>query len=269
LTGHDIIVVGASAGGVGALKEIVRGLPQDLPVAVFVVIHIPTEGTSLLPCILNRAGSLPAVHPVDGEGIQHGRIYIAPNNRHLLLTRGYIPSGQGPRENKVRPAVDPLFRTAARAYGPRVVGVVLTGNLDDGAAGLLAVKKRGGIAVVQDPDSALFPGMPQSALKYVDVDYCLPLADIPPLLVSLARQPVKEEASPIFKEMGVESKIAGLDMSANEEKMGTPSVFSCPECQGTLWELCDGDLTRFRCRVGHAFSIERRLADQARQRNHK
>jgi two-component system chemotaxis response regulator CheB len=178
-----------------------------------------------------------------------------------------------------------------------VVGVVLTGNPDDGAAGLLAVKKRGGIAVVRDPDNALFPGMPQSALKYVDVGYCLPLADIPPLLMSLARQPVKEEASSVSKEMEVESKIAGLDMSTNEEKMGTPSVFSCPECQGTLWELRDGDLTRFRCRVGHAFSIEsmgakqaemlesalwaalraleeranleRRLADQARQRNHK
>lgn len=119
MPGHDIIVVGASAGGRGALKEIVRELPQDLPAAVFVVIHIPAEGTSILPDILNRAGSLPAVHPVDGDEIQRGRIYVAPNNHHLLLIRGYIHLVRGPRENNVRPAIDPLFRTAARAYGPR------------------------------------------------------------------------------------------------------------------------------------------------------
>jgi two-component system chemotaxis response regulator CheB len=180
--GHDIITIGASAGGVEAFKKIVHELPPALQAAIFVVLHISPEGPSVLPDILNRAGPLPALHPRDGDKIQLGKIYIAPPDHHLLIRRGHIHLFRGPKENNVRPAIDPLFRTAARAYGPRVIGVVLTGVLDDGTAGLLAIKARGGITVVQDPDDALFSGMPESAMKYADVDHCLPLAFLSPLL---------------------------------------------------------------------------------------
>ena len=175
MAGHDMVVVGTSSGGVEALMELCGGLPEDLPAAVFVVVHFPEGAPSVLPSILNRAGPLKAVHPEDGDPIENGRIYVAPPGLHLLVERGRVRLVRGPRENLHRPAVDPLFRTAAVAYGPRAVGVVLTGARDDGTAGLLAIKRRGGVAVVQDPDDALFSGMPQSALEYVDVDYCLPL----------------------------------------------------------------------------------------------
>lgn len=171
MQGHDIIVVGASAGGVEALSELIRNLPPDLPAAIFVVLHIPRQGTSILPKILNRrlqkrqGASLMAAHPQDGDAIQHGRIYVAPPDRHLIVKEGYVRLVRGPQENSHRPAVDPLFRTAARVYGPRVVGVVLSGTLDDGTAGLVAVKKRGGVAVVQNPDEALYSGMPNSAIE--------------------------------------------------------------------------------------------------------
>src|SRR5438046_2361834 len=151
---RDIIVIGASAGGVEALVELVRLLPPDLPAAVFVVLHVPPQSTSVLPSILNRARTLPAVHPHDGQATQHGRIYVAPPDHHMLIKDGTIRLTRGPRENRNRPAADALFRTAARDYGPRVTGVVLSGALDDGTAGLSAIKSRGGLAVVQDPAEA-------------------------------------------------------------------------------------------------------------------
>lgn len=268
MAGHDIIVVGASAGGVEALTTLVRDLPVDLPAAVFIVLHIPAQSPSLLPSILNRAGPLTARHPQDNAPIEHGRIYVAPPDHHLLIDGDRVRVMRGPKENRHRPAVDPLMRTAARTYGPRVVGVILTGSLDDGTAGLQAVKTRGGIAVVQDPHEALYPSMPRSAMENVAVDYCLPLAEIVPTLVRLASEPAPDEASfPVPPGMELESRIVGMDMDAlhNEERSGTPSVFSCPECNGVLYEMQDGDLTRFRCRVGHAFSAETMLAEQAEE----
>jgi two-component system chemotaxis response regulator CheB len=190
VSGHDIIVVGASAGGVGALVKLAKSLPADLPTAVFVVLHIPAQTPSLLPDILNRAGPLHALHPPDNTEIKHGHIYIAPPDHHLLIAQGHVHIARGPRESRHRPAVDPLFRSAAIAYGPRVIGVVLTGALDDGTAGLLAIKQRGGIAVVQDPQDALYPGMPQSAVDHVQVDYCVPLADMGALLAGLVSEPI-------------------------------------------------------------------------------
>lgn len=267
MLGHDIIVLGASAGGVEALTQLVKALPPDLPAAIFVVIHFPAHSTSVMPSILNRCGSLKACHPADGEAIQHGRIYVAPPNYHLLVKRGYIHLARGPRENGHRPAIDPLFRTAARFYGRRVVGVVLSGNLDDGTAGLAAVKQRGGIAVVQDPKDAMFAGMPRSAIENVEVDYILPLSAIAPTLISLAQEPVTAQEEPVTDEMEMESEIAELDMDTihkdDSERPGIPAGFGCPDCGGALWELRDGQLIRFRCRTGHAYSAETLLAEQS------
>jgi two-component system chemotaxis response regulator CheB len=267
MPGHDIIVVGTSAGGVEALTYLAKNLPPDIKAAILIVLHVPSHGTSVLPRILERNGNLPVHHPQDGEAIVLGRIYVAPPNYHLLVKPGYITLSRGPRENSHRPAIDPLFRTAARAYGRRVVGVILTGVLDDGTAGLKAVKMQGGVAVVQDPNNAMFTGMPRSAIENVDdIDYVLPLAEIPSVLVELANTPVEEEAENFIpNKIEFESDIAELDMEAvdNKGRPGKPSSFCCPECGGTLWELQEGDLLRFRCRTGHAYSTESLLAEQS------
>src|SRR6266487_2533947 len=194
MAGHDIIVVGASAGGVEALVTLARSLKRNLQAAVFVVLHIPAHSPSFLPEILNRAGPVKAVQATDEMQIEHGHIYIASPDHHMLMEQGKVCVIRGPKENRHRPAIDPLFRSAALAYGPRVAGVILSGTLDDGTAGLIAIKKRGGVAIVQDPDEAIYPGMPRSALEHVQVDHILPLAAIGPLLVRLASEPVKEEA---------------------------------------------------------------------------
>lgn len=266
MPGHDVIVIGASAGGVEALSQLVARLPADLPAAVFVVVHIPSHTTSVLPAILNRKGRLPARHPADGARIEHGRIYVAPPDFHLLVQRDAVRLVHGPRENGHRPAVDTLFRTAARAYGRRVVGVVLSGSLDDGTAGLMAIKKRGGVALVQDPDEALYDGMPRNAIDHVPVDRVLPLADIAAALNDLAHEPVEEQGDgQVSDDLEFESEMAKLELNAVEKEMrpGTVSVFTCPECHGVLWELQEGELTRFRCRVGHAFSADTLLAEQS------
>ncbi len=266
MPGHDIIVVGTSAGGVEALTHLVKNLPPDIKAAILIVLHVPSHGTSVLPRILKRAGSLPVSHVEDGEAILVGKIYVAPPDYHLLVKKGYLNLSRGARENSHRPAIDPLFRTAARAYGRRVVGVILTGVLDDGTAGLKAVKMRGGVAVVQDPKNAMYPGMPRSAIENVDdIDYVLPLAEIPGVLVELANTPVEEQENFVPEQMKYESDIAEVDMEAvnNDDRPGKPSGFVCPECGGSLWELQQGDLLRFRCRTGHAFSIETLLAEQS------
>jgi two-component system chemotaxis response regulator CheB len=253
--GHDIITIGASAGGVEALVALIRGMPSDLPAAVFVVLHIPADVPSYLPTILDRAGPLPAGSALDGQAIAPGRIYVAPPGRHLILERGTMRLIWGATENRHRPAVDPLMRSAAIAYGPRVIGVILSGGDGDGTAGLRAIKRRGGFAVVQDPDGALFPGMPQSAISYVDVDHRLPVAEIGPLLAQLARAPAEDEtAYPVPEELILEQQqMTEAPGTTNLSRYGMPSSFTCPECSGPLWELRDGELIRYRCRVGHAF----------------
>jgi two-component system, chemotaxis family, protein-glutamate methylesterase/glutaminase len=266
MPGHDIIVVGASAGGVEALVTLARSLQRNLQAAVFVVLHIPAQSPSLLPEILSRAGPLKAVQATDDMRIEQGHIYIAPPDHHMLVEEDKVRVVRGPKENRHRPAIDPLFRSAALAYGPRVIGVILTGALDDGTAGLLAVKRRGGIAIVQDPHEALYPSMPLSALENVEVDYTLPLASIGPQLGQLANKRGKEEGGYLVSEdMEKEMKLAEMDLALmhNNESVGTPSAFSCPECGGVLWEIQDGDLLRFRCRVGHAFSVESVLDEQS------
>jgi two-component system, chemotaxis family, protein-glutamate methylesterase/glutaminase len=192
-SGHDVVVVGASAGGVEALTRLVGGLPADFPAALFVVLHLPPDAPSALATILNRAGPLPACQVRHKQPIEAGRIYVARPNRHLVVRRGYVTLEAGPRENSARPSVDVLFRSAARAYGRRVVGVVLSGTLHDGALGLAAIKLRGGVTVVQDPGEALFAGMPESALRITEVDHCLAAADIPTRLVELSQHTLEQE----------------------------------------------------------------------------
>jgi two-component system, chemotaxis family, protein-glutamate methylesterase/glutaminase len=242
---------------VGALTEVVRALPPDLRAAILVVVHFPANSTSALSAILNREGPLPAASARDRESIEPGRIYVARPDYHLLVERGHVRLTRCPRENGHRPAVDPLFRTAARAYGPRVVGVVLSGALDDGAAGLYDIKAHGGLAVVQDPDEALFPGMPRSAAEHVDVDLCLPAARIGAQLASLSQEPVRQKGAPSVSE-GIESASQAAEANPHalrgEARTGRPSDLTCPECHGSLYEEREGKPDRYRCRVGHAYS---------------
>jgi two-component system chemotaxis response regulator CheB len=265
--GHDILALGGSAGSYECLRQMVATLPADLPASLFVVQHAQPYTRSYLPEILSRAGPLPARHPEDREPIQPGVIYVAPPDYHLLVGPGFVRLVQGPRENLARPAVDPLFRTAAVSYGPRVVGVVLSGYLDDGTAGLAAVKARGGVAVVQDPLDAAYPDMPASALRYVAVDYRLPLSQIAPTLVRLVHEPVveKEGEVTVSGELNWESAAARWDLQAlqSPERPGVPSSFTCPDCKGSLWEIDSGGPLRFRCRTGHAWSPLSLLAGQA------
>lgn len=267
MPGHDIITIGASAGGVDALKQLATQLPADIPAAIFVVQHVRATEPSLMPEILSNAGALPAANPFDGETIQHGHIYIAPPDHHMLLGHGHIHVVRGPKENGFRPAIDATFRTAARSYGPRVVGVVLTGMLDDGTAGLLAIKRRGGVAVVQEPAEAAFPSMPVNALRYVTVDAVLSVAEMPSLLNHLAHEPASSEGEMAMSDhINLESAIS--EMSNNQalqqaDTFGPPSPFSCPDCGGVLAEYYDGSLLRFRCQIGHAFSPESLLAQKA------
>jgi two-component system chemotaxis response regulator CheB len=258
-TGHDIIVVGASAGGVQALSQLMEGLPPDLPAAVFVALHIAPHGHSALPTILSRLGGLPACHPEDGETIQHGRIYVAPPDRHLVVEDGRVELSRKASENGHRPAVDVLFRSAARSYGPRVVGVVLTGNLDDGTAGLVMIKRFGGKAVVQDPRDADYPGMPESAIANARVDHVLPLGEI----ASVLRRLVHEAPDPADFQYQEEPDA----MSEREEEDGSltgmPSALTCPACGGSLFEKPGESLLHFRCRTGHAFSPDSLAAKQS------
>jgi two-component system chemotaxis response regulator CheB len=261
---RDIVVIGASAGGVEAVASLIEALPRDLAAAVFVVVHFPPHTTSVLPRIITRRGGMAAVHPEDGTPIELGCVYVAPPDRHLLVEQGHVRLVRGPRENGARPALDPLFRSAARAYGARVIGVVLTGNLDDGTAGLMAVKSAGGVVVVQDPDDALYAGMPSSALRHVQADHVVPLSEIAGILVRRVGEPVKPKgAGPVAQQQNREVDISEMDRGALERpRDGVPSGYACPECHGALWEVDDDGLLRFRCRVGHAYSFENLLAAQ-------
>ena len=296
---HDIVVIGASAGGVEALSSVLADLPRDVRAAVLVVLHL-ARGRSMLPEILSRAGRLHAFHPEDGDPLEYGRVYVARPDHHLVVEPGKVRIVHGPTENGCRPAVDPLFRSAARVYGPRVVGIVLTGALDDGTAGLAAVKEAGGVAIVQDPEEAFAPSMPSSARALVAVDHVLPVREMGLLITELTRE---ETGSPTLKStaphvVAMEPDLAPPHVALHEtDRPGKVSVFTCPECHGTLWEADERGIVRFRCRVGHVYSAEsmlsaqtdsvdralwtalrsleeraaltHRLAERAEQRNHK
>jgi two-component system chemotaxis response regulator CheB len=259
-----IIVVGASLGGVTALQALVARLPPDFPAPILVVLHIGNR-PSVLPALLQARGPLRAQHAVDGEPLRGGRIYVAPPDLHMLVEEDRVRLSRGAKENHSRPAVDPLFRSAALAHRESVVGVVLTGRLDDGTAGLQAVKACGGVAVVQDPADAEEPSMPASARKYVQVDHCLPLERIPELLVSLAQSevtatPPAEPPAELVREH--ELSLYRGDAMEQLQGLGNPSGFVCPECNGGLWELSQSRPTRYRCHTGHGFSLRSLLQAQ-------
>jgi two-component system chemotaxis response regulator CheB len=265
MTRRDIVVIGASAGGIDALKVLVSSLPKDLDAAVFITLHVPPYSMGIVAEILERAGSLPVSYAKDWEAIENGRIYVAPPDRHLLFEKqGYVRVTRGPRENRFRPAIDPMFRSAALCFGHRVIGVILTGWLDDGTAGLRAVRERGGLTMVQHPDDAFAPSMPLNAIKQVEVDQILSLKDIGPRLAQLVNTPAGEEVkNPVPDEMDIEVKIAKEEhaLESGILKWGKPSMYACPECHGVLLQLHEGNSTRFRCHTGHAYSVDSLLAE--------
>lgn len=277
---RNIIVIGASAGGIEALTKLLALLPADFAAAIFVVIHSSPDSPGMLPRMLGRAGTLEAEYAKDGAAILPGRVYVAPADRHLLLEHGRMRLTHGPKENRFRPAVDPLFRSAAYAYGSEVIGIILSGSLDDGTAGLWAIKDRGGLAVVQEPDEAAYPSMPLHALQYVRVDYRLTIAEMGNLLPHLVGEPLAapnatQIASPVTTQEGrsmstnsttfgtpdhieIETKIAleHNPLVAGVMQLGSLTPFTCPECSGVLVQLQEGNLLRFRCHTGHAFSMD-------------
>jgi two-component system chemotaxis response regulator CheB len=268
MSGHDIVVVGFSAGGIPPLRQMVADLPVDVAAALFVVHHFPSHGISALPDILARASRLPAAQAIDGDQIRPGHIYVARPDQHLLLRDDTVRLTRGPRENGHRPAVDPLFRTAARCCGPRVIGVILSGTMDDGTAGLGAIKAAGGIAVVQDPESCAYPGMPASAIEHVEVDYIVPPEELGALIDRLAREPAPSPARQLAPEDEIdraapEPAAAGTAALRGKNPPGRPSSLSCPDCGGVLWESEHGSLLHFRCHVGHGYSEESLLAMQS------
>jgi two-component system chemotaxis response regulator CheB len=257
------IVIGASAGGFEVLKVIAARLPRDLPVPVFIVMHVSPHHRSHLPEILSQVGSLPAVHPQDGEKIKNGMIYIAPPDHHLLIDDNHVAVKKGPKENGFRPSIDALFRAAAYSYGPGAIGVVLSGALHDGASGLWSIKRLGGIAIVQDPYEAVYASMPRSALEYVEADYKVRSTEIAPLLARLVQEPLVEEVRMgTKKEKGEEERIAtevqiaaGANVpQENILELGDLAPFACPECHGVLVRIKEGKNSRYRCHTGHGFS---------------
>jgi two-component system chemotaxis response regulator CheB len=260
---RDLVAVGASAGGVEALRALVAGLPPDYPGALLVVLHVPRRAPSALPQILARSGPLPAVVARDGEPLRAGRIYVAPGDHHLLLLDGHLRLSRGPSENGHRPAVDPLLRSVARAAGRRAIGVVLSGARDDGAAGLAAIAARGGVTVVQDPADALNPGMPWAAMDRARPDHVLPAAKIGGLLagITAVRLPPEEPAAP---DPMLDAEIAAADLlPVTSDRLAPPAGYGCPDCGGSLFVVEDRPIPRFRCRVGHAWSSESLLDEQA------
>ena len=267
MAGRDILALGASAGGLKAICKLVAALPADLEAAVFVCMHVASDKPSQLPTILTRCGALPACHPTDGQQIERGRIYVAPPDHHLLVNEEVVRVVRGPQENRFRPAIDAMFRSAARAHGANVVGVVLTGYLEDGTVGLQAIKKCGGIVVVQDPEDAEHKAMPAHALRYVKVDHCAPLAEMPALLLRLLSEPAQKASMPVPEDVDVESNIAEQQMNTQEflenvESIGSRTTYACPRCNGSIWQIGKDDPLRFRCHVGHSFTQEYFWAEQ-------
>lgn len=268
---RDLVVVGASAGGVEALSAMAARLPADLPASVLVVLHLPAGGASSLPAILDRAGPLPACSARDGEPLAPSRIYVAPPDHHLLVVDDSVALSNGPTENGHRPAINALFRSAAVAAGPAVIGVLLSGALDDGVAGLVAIADRGGQVVVQHPTDAIYPSMAEHALRTLTPDHVVRAGDIGGVLGKLTQETVDDVAGDVAGAENAppsmlrwENEVAGWRQGGPDvvgaKHLGAPSEFSCPDCHGVLADIDSGQ--RFRCRVGHAWTAEALLAAQ-------
>lgn len=262
-----IFVVGASLSGIDALCELVSKLPPGFPAPIFVAQHVAPHSPGMLPYLLSKAGPLPAIHPKNASLFEAGRIYVAPPDRHMLVQKGYIRLSHGPRENLARPAIDPLFRSAAASYGPAVVGVVLTGQLNDGTSGLLAIKDRGGFTIVQEPGEATARSMPLSAMRHMKVDKVCTLDEMARVFIELANDDPPETAQSLQHLMEIENRIAEGIFSSGDwwalEQMSTPAGLNCPNCRSALYELDDKRVLRYRCRSGHAFSAQSLLSGQA------
>jgi two-component system chemotaxis response regulator CheB len=261
---RDVVVIGASAGGIEAVRALGAQLPADLPAAVLVVIHTSPTAPGLLAEVLGRATRLRTGLASDGERLHHGRLYVAPPDHHMVMHDGEVRVTHGPQENGARPAVDPLFRSAAVSAGPRVIGIVLTGFLDDGAAGLLAVKRCGGITIVQDPDEAAYPDMPRNALAAAPAVHVLPVARMGEVLTRLIQEKVGNRFV-VPPDLAREHMLS-LENTPNAGKLddwGRLVAVGCPDCGGPIWEHQDGMLHRYRCLIGHAFTARTLLAEQA------
>lgn len=261
--GHDIIVIGTSAGGMEAICALIKELPDNLPAAIFIIQHLSQDSSSdYLVKRMAKQTSLKVKVAEHDEVFQKGVIYMVPADRHMLLTSKRILVVKGPRENQFRPAVDPLFRSAAAYHGSKVIGVILTGMMSDGTAGMEAVKRSGGITVVQDPDDAEHPDMPRNAMRKVTIDYVVPVREMGVLLYNLSKTPSRDSImvpQDILNEAQIVERIMTNGAMTSIDKMdslGERSNISCPECGGALWELKQGNVTRFRCHSGHAYNEE-------------
>ncbi|WP_210465883.1 chemotaxis protein CheB [Rufibacter roseolus] len=258
---HDIIVIGTSAGGMNALCALLEQLPTDLPASVFIVQHLSRNSNAeVLVNRLNKTSGLECFVAQNEQVIETGKVYFVPQDNHMLLQKGRILVTKGPRENLFRPAIDPLFRSAAAAYGPRVIGIVLTGMLQDGTVGMEMIKRSGGITMVQKPEDAEYPDMPQSVLNEIEVDYVVPVSAMGELLQELVFVPASSSAE-VPEDITYEASIAErlmVDTGEIEdtELMGPRSPYSCPTCGGALWEVNQGHVKHFRCHAGHAFTPE-------------
>jgi len=263
---RDVVVIGASAGGIMALMDLVRTLPHDFPAPIFVVQHVAPDSRSMLPELLSRESALRAKHPQHGETVEAGVIYVAPPDHHLLIENDKLLVTRGPKENRFRPSIDALFRSAAYSYGPRVIGVVLTGYLDDGTSGLWTVQRLGGLTIVQDPHDAVSPAMPQNALQYVDADHVVPVAEMGALLTRLTAEPApgpprvrKDELELLEVELKIAKKDNAFEMGIIEK--GILTAFTCPDCHGALTQLVQGKLIRYRCHTGHAYTLNALMSE--------
>ncbi|GGM86966.1 chemotaxis protein CheB [Lentzea pudingi] len=255
---RDLVVVGASAGGVEALRAFVAGLPADLSAAVVVVLHMPAGGSSALAAILARSGELPVVAVHDGMPLEHGRVHVAPPSFHTVVQDGVLRLSRGPAENGHRPAVNVLFRSAALVAGPAVIGVVLSGTLDDGTAGMAAIKTRGGLALVQSPEDALYSGMPDNVLRHVPVDHVVPVAEMGALVGRCVGEDVLDGAGPVSEVLRMEVEVSRDDAGAgfgDVPRLGRATNLTCPDCSGSLVELPAGG-GQYRCLVGHGWTPE-------------
>jgi two-component system, chemotaxis family, protein-glutamate methylesterase/glutaminase len=264
---RDIVVIGASAGGLKPARRLLSALPSDFPASIFLTLHTSAQAPGLLAEILDAAGPLLARFPSDGEIIQEGRVYVAPVDHHMLVDPGKVVVVRGPKENRFRPAIDPLFRSAAVHYGPRVIGVILSGMLDDGAAGLVAVRQCGGVAIVQDPREAEFPDMILNAQAAAAPQHCVPVAEMASLIAKLVKENVKmpTDESTTAARLRIEADLAAMRGGGNKRelsKLGKLSTLVCPECNGALWEMEDAHILRYRCHIGHAYAAESLAADQ-------